>query len=497
MDIDKIVSRAVFVAILCFLLFGGMSCYPEKDNIEIVPTPQVKQADPTPDVPPAAVPSELEELSLGGADNILMGSDGVTAPFVTLRNINSASSFVDSGLLTVDPSGDIKPIKKKGGKYKEFKAVLRTRRIDKGNSRIKAAFKMRDNSQGINEWVLIDKNDKPHKLPKEPKVNSRRRNAPYFQEQGNDIFYLNENDDMIVLDMSDDASQDTHNLIRSGVKQFVMDLYGNAMLELLSGQVVYREAGGQRENRMNGVNESYNDNAEFIPFFLPNGTDLMYWNGLEGGKYGVFHRVAYDQAGNVVVTPAGIHAYNDWMQNGGYPPDFNFYPYNSIDDCILQPVGSKELLLCGTYVYDMGDASNDMQAADISWAGTGAGIAIGNSQNFYYYSHWDTYLAKGSRLTLIDLDAQTCAHIFSQPTNTCDSIASNQEYVVHEVTIQEAYAGGGYFDPLIVGEDNTVRFCGYRMDEEQLLLVEIVGADTLTPEFRETAIETCTRLIKL
>ncbi len=487
MNYGKSCFKAVFVGFMLFLfLLAG--CAEDETGLEIVNN----------DIPPIVVdpplvdvPTEIESWNIGDADNLFYGNI-TTAPSSNQYQNSSASAIRNSGLMTIDASGDLKHITMKGGSKKHFQRNFKINR-NKTNSKVKAAFEMRDEDSGLLEWYLIDKNDKPHKLPKGVlKKSYRLGNAPSFHERGPAIYYIDTEADLIELDISDDASLDKYIVVRSGVEQAVMDAKGNWMLALSSGRVVHRDESGDLETRMNDNVPLRRDDAEFYKFFFAQGDGFMFMSEDWSSPYGVFYRAFLDAQQDLQVVSAQANNILNCLDydNATICSTLAFYPYNTPHVCQYQPVGAKELLICskeswamGSYIYELGDASNDMRQINFQWAAVGgeAKVAV-NTEFIYYYSNSPIY--NGARLTRIDLDNSECRHLFSRDnTPTCPDIFSNTEYII---------------DKLTVSEDDTVRFCGHRLDdEEQLLLVEIVGADTVAPIFRETLIEECGELFNL
>lgn len=467
----------VFIAFIAVLLLSGC-----KDGIENAP--DTSGGDNNPVIPPPDINTEIEYIYLGDADNLLIADNGIVTDRSTQKYQPLSSTVQNSVLLTIDASGDIKPIAKKGGNKKTLKKALQIGKKNRGQSKVKAAIKVYDEETGAYEYHLVDRHDRAHKLKKKPKgLSHRLKNAATFWERGN-IYYIDESSDLVELDISDDASADiSHDqyvIVRSGVEQAVMDVDGNWMLALTSGQVVHRDASGSAEARMNDNILSLLDNAEVNKLFMAQGSGFLFRGDGYYCNAGVFFRAFLNQGQLEVISAQG----NDETIVCFYP---DAYP----NTCAYQKVGDEELLICSddiiynnTYVYQLGDVSNDMRALDFQWVGhlSGGEVKAAASSGFvYYYSNSPIY--DGSRLTRVDLDNQTCRHLFSRDnTTTCPDIFTNTEYLI---------------DQLTVTDDDTVRFCGHRLGEEQLLLVEIVEASSDVPELRETEIEACEQLINL
>lgn len=494
MNYRKSCLKAVFAAFLLFsLILTG--CAEDETGVEIVDD-EKKLPPPVVEVPN----TEIESWNIGTADNLFHG--GIATAQLSQYHIASATSDVrNSGLMTVDVSGDLQHITMKGGSKKSFRRNFKIKR-DKVASKVKAAFEVRDMDSGLLEWYLIDGNDKPHKLPKGLLMKIYRLgSAPAFQERGKGVYYIDADKDLIELDISDDASLDKYTVIRSGVEQAVMDKYGNWMLALTSGRVVHRDASGDLETRMNDNLSLVSDNAEIYKFFFAQGDGFMFMGEYWSGWRNIFFRTFLDDQQELQVVSAQANNIPNCIDTDNATRCLNlaFYPYYYPHTCQYQAVGTKELLICskdswlvGSYIYELGDASNDMRQVDLEWAGIGGEAKVAaNAEFLYYYSNSPIY--NGSRLTRIDLDNTECRHLFSRDnTPTCPDIFSNTEYII------ETSSGDLITPPkLTVSEDNTVRFCGRRLDEEQLLLVEIAGADTAAPVFRETLITECGDLFNL
>lgn len=450
--------------------------------------------------PPVETSSEFEYLYINPFNNIFLGNNSAAVPAPSLsRSLSSVDTTRNSGAMTVDVSGDLRPVMARGGNKKNIKKILKISRKGGDISKIKGAFEIFDEDTNSAEWILIDRSDRSHKLKKHPRKNHRLANASMFYERGN-IFYLDSDDDLIEFDVSQDSTMDdNYKVVRSGVRQAVMDSQGNWMLELLNGRVVHRDISGDLEIRMtdNVINDPQNSDAETNKFFFAQGDGFIYFGEAWTSSMGVFFRTFLDDQGVLQVVSAQANNVIDCYDNNPATlcEYLNFYPHYNPDLCSYQAVGNEELLLCGQYVYQLGDASHDMEETDFIWAGhlTGYEIKVVTSNDFvYYYS--DSPIYNGSRLTRIDLDNQTCRHLFSvDNTPTCggsDAIVSNNEYIIDQMT---------------ASPDNTIRFCGRRvsgfgddrLEETQLLLVEIPDASADAPVFRETEISECNQLLNL
>ncbi len=138
------------------------------------------------------------------------------------------------------------------------------------------------------------------------------------------------------------------------------------------------------------------------------------------------------------------------------------------------------------YVYQLGDASNDLKKIDFSWAGHGGSYErriTANSSYLFLYDGSETY----KRLTRINQTAQTCFHLFSSSVGVnCSGVATDTMYdMVNDPTVTE---------------NGIVRFCGRRWTERdngQLYLVQINDAHTSSPDFKSTPVTTCEQLQNL
>lgn len=436
--------------------------------------------------------TELEYVYLSAVNNLLLGRPKSNAGIVTQKEANrtllNVEASTDIGLLTIEASGDIKPVKAKGGQGKKIKKLRRITKRGNGASKVKSALQVYDEASGRIEYYLIDQADQAHQLRRNPRPSHKIKNGAMFWERDK-IYYLDISNDLLELDISQDVSEDNYQVIRSGVEQAVMDKQGNWMLALSDGRVVHRNGVSGWEERMDDHIPYRYDNAEEQKFFLPQGAGFLFLG--DGGYCGaeIFYRAGLDMSGDLRVThsqPDNLANCSD-TNNATLCVNFCFYPWRRPEVCSYQAVGAEELLFCDGYVYQLGDASHDLKTVDFFWAGHWSADSFDDikttaSSNFlYHYSNSTLY--GGSRLTRIDLDNTACQHLFSRDiTDTCPSIVSNTEYLIDEMTATE---------------DDTVRFCGRRLGETQLLLVEIIEADTATPQFRETEISQCGQLLNL
>lgn len=432
------------------------------------PDPLSEDSDKTSGV----VSQDFEELQIGSADNIFIGSAGSSSPSQSMFFVQS-TAVSDSGVMTIDSTGDIQTINAKGGQGKLIKKFLKIRKKDKQNSKLKAVFKSWDSAAQQYECHLVDQSDKVHKLRGCPIKSHRLKNAPEFYEDG-PLYFIDQSLDLIGIDISQDISGDVYNVVKNDVEQAVRGKNGDWMIAYVSGQV--RHVTGDTETRMNANIPSWYVDAEVNRFFMTNKEGFFFRSDGHWCNNTVFYRASWSQS-QLSVTSAHV---NNNVQ-------VCFYPYSNPDICSLNEVGNQELLICGEYVYRLGDAANDVEAIDFVWAGHVSALSINHiktvvSNNFvYHYTQGSETIARFSR---IDLSNQACQRIFDEGSRVpiCVSPFLNNMYSI---------------DQLTAASDDTVRFCGNRIGSTQKYLVEIKNAGGASPTIRETTVDICEQLANL
>jgi len=404
------------------------------------------------------------QILIGDADNLGLGGISGSSSSKYLQ----ASVASDPDLFTVDASGDIAFLQVQDGENKTIRKLNKVWKHDK-NSKVKGAFLVSDSETETSDWYLVDKNDKAHKLKKRPQKGAKWGNAPLFWEREK-LYFLDTRDDLIELDISTDVSQDIYQVFRSGVKQAVMATGGDWMLEMSSGKILHWEPLTDLDTTMDDNVPSESDDAEVRKYFIPHKDGFLFHGEVEG----YFFRALLG-AGGLSVTPA--------YENDGD----NVIMYVAGELCEYQAVGEEELMFCGNrWIYQLGNDDEDMREINFIWTGHTAALSPDHtktvsSANYVY--HWTQESDIISGLTRIDLNNDTCSHLFFRDgaSTACADPFMTQLYSIEHMT---------------VSDDDTVRFCGRRLGETQLKLVEIKDAAG-TPEVNEQDIEKCSQLIVL
>jgi hypothetical protein len=442
---------------MMFALFMLISCTNDDDDDDNKTNPSVDDGN--------------FQIMLGEADNLgLGGASGVSA------SMQPASIVSDSDLFTVDASGDIIFISVKDKKNKRIYKIEKIwKKGDRSKSKVKAAFQTWDTQTAEMAWWLVDNDDTAHKMKYKPKRSAKWRNAPFFQEI-NPIFYLSEDDNLVKIDLSTDASQDVHTVVRSGVKQAVMGSKGDWMLEKADGRVLHWESSSDVDTRMDDNLPGWSDNAELKKFFMPNQDGFIF----ESDAPGYFYRAVWRDSTLDVIPAFQID-------------DQKIVMYADGMFCEYYPVGNQELMLCGgslghesRWIYRLGDESNDIEEINFIWAGHTGGLSydsehVQTAVSEKYVYRWTKESESIVQFTRIDLDNDTCAHIFYEGSagGSCTDAFMTQLYTITKLS---------------VSADDTVRFCGYRLGETQLKLVEIQDVTRDTPSVNEQDIAQCDQL---
>jgi len=409
------------------------------------------------------------QVLIGDAGNLGLGS---AAGISHSRSV--ATILASNELFTQDESGDIQFIEVKG-KEKHINKLNKIWRRG-GNSKVKAALLISDPETAETSWYVVDQQDRAHKLKKQPGKSAKWTNAPLFWEK-DALYYLSDNS-LIELDLSSDVSEDVYHEFRSGVVQAVMGEKADWMLELSDGKIVHWEPSQDVDTRMHDNIPSYNDNAEDNKFFLPN-KDGFIFQGDGSVLAGTFYRAFWNGSSldvSLDVTPA--------FQNDGQ----DIIMYTSGELCDYKSVGAEELMFCSgsRWIYQLGDASRDLEEINFMWTGHMGAMSYDHIKTVVsvrYVYHWTQLNDTIAGLTRIDLEAGTCAHLFFQDAVTpCAAPVMTQMYSIEEIT---------------ASDDDTLRFCGRRLEETQLLLVEIKNADESTPDVNEQNIDNCRQLMNL
>lgn len=400
---------------------------------------------------------ELEEsfkVYLNEADNAVIGLLSQNASFSVEKNILSVS---ESDLFTLNASGDASVVAIEAQRVKTVRKTSKIKRSGRGNVRVKGAVYLSD------AWYLVDKWNQAHKARYKPKKSFKARNASLFYED-DIILYLGEDENLYSVDISSDVSDDQYEILRSGVVQAVQGLQGDWILEMKDGRILHWEPAADIDTRLKNQEPGNQYDAEVDRFFVPHQEGFLFQGN--GGGLDRFFRVVWRDS-TLDITIAG-----------------DVYMYTWGDKCDYLPVGTEELLFCGDrWLYQLGDTSGDMEEIDFIWAGHASAISEEHvftvaSDNYVY--HYTQVSESISRFSRINLEDDTCAHIFYEGSSTaCAEAPLTQLYQI---------------DKLSVSSDDIIRFCGTRLGETQLKIVQIFDITSDTPRTTETDIASCEQI---
>ncbi|MCK5609314.1 hypothetical protein KAR91_46000, partial [Candidatus Pacearchaeota archaeon] len=248
----------------------------------------------------------------------------------------------------------------------------------------------------------------------EPRKMSGLGNSPFYNENNNKRRYLTSNN-MVTVDML------------TGIKTTI-PFASNGQLSINNGNghmIVF--------DGVNTILSASNDTV--IPNTIADSTfghgDSLYLNEtkfyiphkngflVKGKQFNDFYRLV-DNNGVLEARMAQENAYNQYINVGG---GFNrIWSHTGLSNCTSHIVrDDDDVMICGSKVYDLGDASNDIKEIDFIWAGHQAvhnqsSVLVLTDNNYLYYFS-DSDVGNG-KLTRIDLVNNEFLHVFSSPSTT-------------------------------------------------------------------------------
>lgn len=286
----------------------------------------------------------------------------------------------------------------------------------------------------------------------EPRKMSGLGNAPFFHENNGKRRYLT-NDSMVTVDMITgeemsipfppngqvSINDNGHMIIYDGAETTL-----SALNDTIIPDVITDSTFGHGDSLF--LNET--------KFYVPHKNGFL----VKGKIFNDFYRLV-DSSGDLEVRMAQEIAYNQYINgvNGVYN---RIWTQSSLSNCTSHIVGDDDIMICGSKVYDLGDALNDISQKNINYSGHSIfdlTIKAGNSLYIYSKSELNNWY----KLTVEDV------------INESSELITDGYRVVPEC-----------FD-IINGATDTLHIGSVRLSDGEDIILKINNADS-TPDIIET-----------
>ena len=353
-------------------------------------------------------------VDLAGLNNLVVQS--AVNPDLSVSYVNYAS-YSGGNLFTNSSGALIEVVIPTGLSVKKVYDI-------EGSSNIAISFYVdsTDDTQHVVTCVLDDLG-LCDPLEYEPRKLSNLGNSPYFQKVGTDILHLEANN-LIQASMVSGLSKSVSlSTIQGVVSQISINSNGHMMID--NGTQIRLSAVSDIIIPDTEVVSNSDYMAELFPnvkkYFIPHKGGFL----VKGGINNDFYRIS-ENNGTLDIRFTQHNAYDQYVNvGGGFNRIFNM---NGLSGCTANIVQDEDIMICQYKVYNLGDASNDIEEYEFNWFehnaiyDRSAVIILADNNFIYFFSGSDVGSGK---LTRVDFKNTQFSHIFASPGPTYNILSGS------------------------------------------------------------------------